>query len=91
MIHLILNFESGDVTIVTDGEQIKALKYLLRFATFFDTFLKKKIHQYYFVHLILNFHLGDVTIVADDEQIRAHKSFTMLTLSMLVFLLIISI
>ena len=66
MIHLILNFESGDVTIVTDGEQIKALKYVLRFTTFLNTYLKQKIHQYSFIHLILNFELGDVTIVVDD-------------------------
>ena len=91
MIHLILNFEFGDVTIVTDDEQIKAHKYVVSFVTFFDTFLKKINHQYIFILIILNFELGDVTIVADDEQIRAHKSFTMLTLSMLVFLLIIRI
>ena len=35
------NFELGNVTIVAD-EQKKAHKYALRFATFFDTFLKKK-------------------------------------------------
>ena len=69
MIHLILNFEFGDVTIVTDDEQIKALKYVLRFTTFLNTFLKQKIHQYSF---ILNFELGDVIIVADDERIKAH-------------------
>ena len=68
MIHLILNSEFGDVTIVADDEQIKAHKYVLRFATFFDTFLKQKIHQYNFIHLSLNFELGDITIVADDEQ-----------------------
>ena len=68
MIHLILIFEFGDVTIVTDDEQIKALKYVLRFDTFFDTFLKQTIHQYNFIHLSLNFELGDITIVADDEQ-----------------------
>ena len=33
MIHLILNFELGDVTIVADDEQIKAHKYLLWFTT----------------------------------------------------------
>ena len=46
-IHHILNFELGDVTIVTDDEQIKAHKYVVRFANFFDTFLKqqKKNHQ----------------------------------------------
>ena len=68
LIHLILNFEFGDVTIVTDDEQIKALKYVLRFDTFFDTFLKQTIHQYNFINLSLNFELGDITIVADDEQ-----------------------
>ena len=32
LINLILNFEFGDVTIVAYGEQIKARKYLMRFA-----------------------------------------------------------
>ena len=73
MIHLILSFEFGDDTIVTDDEQIKAHKYVMRFATFFNTFVKQKIHQYIFIHLILNFEFGDVTIVVDDEQIKAHK------------------
>ena len=68
MIHLILNFEFGDVTIVTDDEQIKAHKYVVRFATFFDTFLKqKKKHQYIFILTVFNFELSDVTIVADND------------------------
>ena len=73
MIHLILNSEFGDVTIVADDEQIKAHKYVLRFATFFDKFLKQKTHQNILIHLILNFELGDVTIVTDGEQIKALK------------------
>ena len=67
------SLELGDVTIVADDEQKKAHKYLLSFATFFDTFLKQIIHQNILIHLILNFEFGDVTIVAYDEQIKARK------------------
>ena len=57
--HLILDFELGDVTFVANDEQIKAHKYVLSFATFFDTFLKQIIHQNILIHLILNFEFGD--------------------------------